>query len=213
MNEDIELSVCRPTPINPEGFNRNVELPYGLQNEHIMLAMNDFLGFLGFVNQQLNTRQIPRLESILMPANFSSIVGEFIKMNIPRYCQTLVNNRYHNGHPDLIPSGRFPGDSVQHADEGIEIKASRYLRGWQGHNPEDIWLMIFMFDCNRPNDNVKGIGPRSFRFLMVIGARLGAADWTFAGRSSTSRRTITASVNDSGYQKMMANWIYKDLSL
>ncbi len=69
-----------------------VELPYGLQNGHIMLAMNDFLGFLGFVNEQLNTRQISRLESILMPANFSSIVGEFIKMNIPGYCQTLAIN-------------------------------------------------------------------------------------------------------------------------
>jgi hypothetical protein len=101
-----------------------------------------------------------------MPANFSSIVGEFIKMNIPRYCQTLANNRYHNGHPDLIPSGRFPGDSIQHSDEGIEIKSSRYLKGWQGHNPEDIWLMIFIFDCNRPNDNIRGINPRSFQFLI-----------------------------------------------
>jgi len=47
MNEDLELSACSPTPINPEGFNPMAELPYGLQNEHIMLAMNDFWGFLG----------------------------------------------------------------------------------------------------------------------------------------------------------------------
>ena len=34
-------------------------------------------------------------------------------------------------------------------------------------------------------------------------------DWRFSGRSSTSRRTITASVANSGYEKMMENWIYK----
>ena len=35
------------------------------------------------------------------------------------------------------------------------------------------------------------------------------ADWTFSGRSETSRRTITAGVNRSGYDKMVGNWIYK----
>jgi hypothetical protein len=34
--------------------------------------MQGFLDFLGFVNQQLNTRELQRLETMLMPANFSS---------------------------------------------------------------------------------------------------------------------------------------------
>ena len=59
--------------------------------------MLDFLGFLEFINQQLYTKQMQRLESLLMPANFSSIVGEFIISRIPRYCAGLVKNRYHNG--------------------------------------------------------------------------------------------------------------------
>jgi hypothetical protein len=42
------------------------------------MAMNDFTDFLGFVNQQLYTRDMERQESIVMPANFSSIVGEFM---------------------------------------------------------------------------------------------------------------------------------------
>jgi hypothetical protein len=167
--------------------------------------MNDFLDFLGFINPQLHTKQIARLETMLMPANFSSIVGEFMTSAIPKYCKTLVKNRYHNGHPDLIPTGVFTTDSVQHSDIGIEVKASRYLGGWQGHNPEDIWLMVFVFDCNRPKDVI----PRPFRFIRVIGARLERTDWIFSGRSETSRRTITASVTKSGYAKMMANWIYE----
>jgi hypothetical protein len=162
--------------------------------------MNGFLLFLGFVNSQLHTKQIERLEAMLMPANFSSIVSEFMSSTIPKQCSTIVKNRYHNGHPDLIPATMFPNDTVQHAPHGIEIKASRYLRAWQGHNPEDVWLMVFVFDSNRP----KAVVPRPFHFVKVIGAELSKNDWVFSGRSETSRRTITASITESGYQKMAA---------
>jgi hypothetical protein len=199
-----ELDACTPHPLQTERFNPNADLPYSLKVEHLQSSMHDFLGFLGFINTQLYTREITRLEKMLMPANFSSIVGEFMSAAIPKYCLTLVKNRYHNGHPDLIPVGVFTNDAIQHADVGIEVKASRYLRGWQGHNPEDVWLMVFVFDCNRPAD----LTPRPFRFLRVVGARLEKSDWLFSGRSETSRRTITASVTETGYAKMMANWIY-----
>lgn len=209
MNKEIELAACTPYPVHPNGFNLEAKLLYGLTTERLQSAMNDFTNFLGFINLQLHSRKIERFESILMPANFSSIVGEFMSSSIPQYCPTLVKNQHHNGHPDILPKGRFPNDAVQHADEGIEIKSSRYLRGWQGHNPEDTWLMVFVFDSNRPVDKAKGIAPRPFKFVMVVGARLTKEDWIFAGRSETSRRTITASVTRSGYEKMMANWIYK----
>jgi hypothetical protein len=208
-DEKIERLACTPEPVLIEGFNRGTVLPYGFTIKHLHRSMNDFTNFLGFINEQLNSKRIERLETMLMPANFSSIVGEFMSSSIPKHCKTLVKNQHHNGHPDMIPAGRFPNDAVQHADEGIEIKGSRYLKGWQGHNPEDTWLMVFVFDSNRPVDAAKGITPKPFRFLMVLGARLTKADWLFAGRSGESRRTITASVTKSGYQKMMANWIYK----
>ena len=104
----------------------------------------------------------------------------------------------------MVPLERFPEDAIQHADEGIEIKGSRYLRGWQGHNPESTWLMVFMFD------SIKNINPKPFRFVAVFGAQLTKDDWQFSGRSETSRRTITASVAKSGYEKMLGNWIYRD---
>ena len=213
MSDSLELTACTPYPVHPDGFNSNAQIPYGCTTQHIQLAMNDFVNFLSFINQQLNTKGIPRLEVMLMSANFSSIVGEFISASLPKYCSSIVRNKYHNGHPDILPVGSFPNDAAQHANEGIEIKGSRYLRGWQGHNPEDTWLMVFMFDSNRPTDSAKGINPRSFRFLAVFGARLSKDDWLFSGRSEISRRTITASVSKSGYQKMVANWIYKDPSL
>jgi hypothetical protein len=199
-----EEQACVPLPLNDSCFNQSAVLPYGLQVEHVKFAMADFLDFLGFINSQLYTRQTPRLETMLMSANFSSIVGEYMTATIPKYCPSLVKNRYHNGHPDLIPAGVFLNNAVQYSTEGIEIKASRYSRGWQGHNPEDVWLMVFVFN----SDSASDIRPKPFSFVKVVGAQLNKEDWRFSGRSEQSRRTITASVTKSGYQKMSANWIY-----
>jgi len=192
MTQSTEEQACFPKKVAEAYFNPQCQLPYGLKMEEIHNAMNDFVEFLGFVNQQLHTKSIPRLESFLMPANFSSIVGEFMNMTIPRYCDSLVKNRYHNGHPDLIPSTTFSGDAVQYSTEGVEVKGSRHASGWQGHNPEAVWLMVFHFDSNTANDDQWDIGPKPFQFLGVYAAKLDLEDWTFSGRSATSRRTITA---------------------
>lgn len=208
--EDSEQSACTPKPVRPDKFNRAAKIPFGCKVKHIESAMADFVTFLGFINNQLATKKIPRLESFMMPANFSSLVGEFMNATIPKYCSTVAKNNYHNGHPDLLPKGVYPNDSKQHAKDGIEIKGSRYLTGWQGHNAEDVWLMVFVFDSNTARDESLEIAPRPFRFVKVVGALITRQDWAFSGRSATSRRTITASVTKSGFAKMEQNWIYRD---
>ncbi|MHB1328646.1 MAG: hypothetical protein ACYC2K_10645 [Gemmatimonadales bacterium] len=207
----IEALACTPAPLRPECFNDAATLPYGLTVGAVQAAMQEFLDFLGFINVQLHGRGTPRFESMLMQANFSSMVGEFMKSSIPKYSHGLAANRYHNGHPDLVPAGVFANDMVQHGDAGIEIKGSRYLTGWQGHNAEDTYLIVFSFDSNRPVDENKGIPPRPFRFLQVAAGLLQKSDWTFAGRSNTSRRTITATVNRDACQRMILNHIYRDV--
>lgn len=210
MTQELEQLACTPSPIDFKDFNASASLPHGLTVEHVYQAMNGFLGFLGFINQQLHSQGMERLESMLMPASFSGLVGEFMVSHIPRYCQEVVQNRYHNGHPDLIPAGMFAGDAVQYATEGVEIKASRYRSGWQGHNPEAVWLMVFVFDSNRPRDKFdESVLPRPFSFDMVLAAKLEKEDWRYSGRKSGSRRTSTASVNASGRTKMKSNWIYQ----
>lgn len=208
-NKNIKLLACKPIELNHLGFNPQVILPYGCTTKDIERAMQDYLSFLGFINQQLHSRGLPRLESFLMPANFSSIVGEFMAMTIPKYCKELVRNRYHNGHPDLLLANEYENDAAKYADKGIEIKASRRVSRWHGHNPESIWLMVFVFDSN--SSSAKDKTPKPFKFIKVIGALLDKEDWNYSGRSETSRRTITASVNRKGFEKMEQNWIYREL--
>lgn len=205
----LERQAVTPMPIDATGFNPKAEIPHGLTTSQLHEAMNEFQNFLRFVNEQLLSKGMVRLESLLMPANFSSVVSEFMNTSIPKHCPTLVKNTYHNGHPDLLPANTYPKDSVQYGHTGIEVKASRYLRGWQGHNAEESWLMVFVFDCNRPRDTAQGVKPRPFSFVKVVGAQLEESDWKFAGRSATSRRTITATVTPTGYAKMEANWLYR----
>jgi len=209
-DDPLEIASRIPTPIDRKYLNPRSVIPHGCTSDHVYAAMGEFVDFLGFINTQMATRDIPRFETMLMPANFSSMVGEFMSTTIPKYCKTIVKNEYHNGHPDLVPKGMYPGDSALHEEQGIEIKGSRYDKGWQGHNPENTWLMVFVFASNRPVDAGKGVSPFPFRFRAVYGAELSKADWSFAGRSETSRRTITATVLPSGYAKMRANWIYLD---
>ena len=204
-----EFLACTPVAVKSGQFNTTAKMPYELTIEHLQKGMNEFTQFLGFINPQLHTKNIERLESFLMPANFSSIVGEFMAAAIPKHCKTLSRNNYHNGHPDLVPTGHYPGNSAQHGPEGIEVKGSRHISGWQGHNAEDVWLMVFVFDSNTSSDVGKGVAPKPFRFVNVVGAGLEKSDWNFSGRSETSRRTITASINRSGYDKMEENWLYR----
>ena len=208
--DSLEIEACTPRPLNLKGFNPKAVIPYGCSAEVVQKAMQDFLDFLGFINIQLRSKKIERIELFVMMANFSSIVGEFMGASIPKYCRTVLRNEYHNGHPDLIPKDFYPKNSILHGEKGIEIKASRHVSGWQGHNPENCWLLVFFFESNTPRDKILNIRPISFRFKGVLGAKLSKTDWTFSGRSATSRRTITASVNKRGYEKMQKNWIYRD---
>ncbi|WP_071515926.1 hypothetical protein [Geitlerinema sp. PCC 9228] len=207
-----EYTACKPIIPDPQKFNSQAKLPYGLTVDNIKSVLEEYVDFLSFINSQLHTRKIPRLESFLMPATFSGIVGEFMNFSIPKYCNSLVKNQYHNGHPDLIPINVFPQNAVQYSDRGIEVKASRYMSRWQGHNPEAIWLMVFCFDSNKLEDPGKDIKPKPFKFLAVYAAKLNRDDWNFSGRSKTSRRTSTATVNNKGLLKMKSNWIYEDIS-
>jgi len=70
--------------------------------------------------------------------------------------------------------------------------------------------MVFYFDSNTSRDKEREVGPKPFRFKAVYVAKLEEEDWTFSGRSETSRRTITASINQRGVEKMKSNWLYRD---
>ncbi|MEO8155174.1 MAG: hypothetical protein ABI605_19075 [Rhizobacter sp.] len=112
----LEEVACKPDAVRIEHFNENALIPSGVTIQHVASAMNDFVAFMRMVNVRLHEEGTDRLESMLMPANFSSIVGEFMSAGIPKRCSSVVKNRYHNGHPDIIPAGLYPGNVDFHLE-------------------------------------------------------------------------------------------------
>ena len=112
QKEDLDLAFCIPEQPKLEDFNTNARIPFGVEAEHVFKAMVDFTDFLRTVDTELVRKKMARLEDMLMPANFSSIVGEFVTSNLPKHCLTIAKNSYHNGHPDLLPAGKYPGNAA-----------------------------------------------------------------------------------------------------
>lgn len=148
----------------------------------------------------------------MQPAGYSGLMSGLAVESMARETERegaapgLRANRRLNGRPDLVPRGAYPGDAVLRGEVGIEVKASRYARGWQGHNLEAGWLMVVQFAVDVLTEPVYDRSPTTIERVLV--AELEEADWTFSGRSETSRRTITASINPLGYAKLAAGAVY-----
>ncbi len=74
------------TPEKPDqaGFNPKAAIPFGVTTAHVKSAMDEFSDFLEFIDAQLLDKGMTRFEDMLMPANFSSMVGESMSVGIPK---------------------------------------------------------------------------------------------------------------------------------
>lgn len=196
----------RPALIR-EYFNRAAILPFGLTVENIEAAINSTYDFLHDVNKFLIRRGYDRLEDMLLGNSFAGILSEVLVQNLAKHSTTLVRNRYVGGYPDLIVRGHHMGDSILRGQEGIEVKASKQPGGWQGHNIEQGWVMIFRYTNDIVTEPKENREPT--QIVEVMAADLTPQDWSFSGRGETSRRTITASINQQGTNKLRANAIYR----
>jgi hypothetical protein len=199
--------IGRPA-LHPRGFDYGVSLPYDLRVAEVRAGMEAFYDFLNAANSYMTEKGWNRLEETLSAATFSGVVSELIVESVSSQSRAVVKNQYHNGRPDLVPRGLYAGDSVLRGEEGIEVKASRNASGWQGHNVESGWIMIFQYEVDVTTEPVELRAPS--RLVRVLCARLHEADWSFSGRGSTSRRTITASIVQSGYEKLTRRPVYLD---
>lgn len=189
-----------------------VPLPYGLTHTAVVDAVNDIYAYLHAINRASIDYGYERLDDFMQRAAFSGLLSDLAVRAMATASEHegatpgLRANRRHNGRPDLVPRGAYPGDAVLAGEQGIEVKASRALRGWQGHNIEDGYLMVVQFTPDIDTMPVYDRAPTVINRVMV--ARLEQADWTFSGRGAGSRRTPTASVNPSGYTKLIAGSAY-----
>lgn len=188
-----------------------MDLPYGLEPTGILAAINDLYAYLHALNRASIEHGYDRLEDIMLPAGFSGLMSELVVRAIARHhahaSPGVVKNQYPNGRPDLVPRAVYQGDAVLRGTSGVEVKVSGHATSWQGHNPETGWLTVVHIEVDRTTQPIYDRSPT--RVERVLVAELTEDDWSFSGRSETSRRTPTASINRGGRAKLTAGLVYQ----
>jgi len=185
--------------------NRRVILPYEFKMKEVEKAVAETYRLFHGLNDFLEGGGFRPLEELLLGNSLSGIISEFLVKNIGTASATLEANMKVGGHPDLLPRGHYSSNLVLKGDEGIEVKSSIQRGGWQGHNPEDCWLMVFRYAIGE-QDKGESV---PLTFLEILCAKLDRSDWSFSGRKGTSRRTPTASITASGVEKLRRNFLYR----
>ncbi|MBM4356461.1 MAG: hypothetical protein FJ109_22140 [Deltaproteobacteria bacterium] len=197
--------MMEPSRLDPRFVNPHAVLPYGLKTKEIEVAVAETYRLFHGLNSYLRTSGFPRLEALILGNSLSGMVSEFLCENLARASSSLEANLKVGGHPDLLPKGKYASNQVLKGKEGIEVKASVRPGGWQGHNPEDGWLLVFRFHCGAG----AGPTPAPLTFVEILCAKVAKSDWSFSGRKGTSRRTPTASLTAFGVEKLRRNFVYR----
>lgn len=197
--------MTHPTKLNPRYVNRKVILPYRLKVDEVERAVSETYRLFHGLNENLRNNGFSPLEELILGNSLSGIISKFLVKNIARVSSTLEANLKVGGHPDLLPKGHYSSNLVLKGGEGIEVKSSIQKGGWQGHNPEDCWLMVFRYMVGEQK-NKKSI---PLTFIEILCAKLTKSDWSFSGRKGASRRTPTASITSTGVGKLRKNFLYR----
>lgn len=198
------MPVIREAPAASK-FNPDIELPYQLRREDFALVMQDVYDFFFDVNAHLFNKGIKRLDDMLRPAAMSGLISDMIAASMARHSRVLVENRYHNGHPDLIVNGRYPDDSVKAGQEGVEIKSTRKPGGAvDTHGAREQWMCVFFY---RVDDKTEPAAERAaMKFSEVYLGRVAVDDFRKNSRGELGTRTAT--LNREGIRKLRRNWVY-----
>lgn len=197
--------MTRPNQLDSQYVNRHVVLPYDLKVGEVEKAVAETYRLFHGLNDFLVEGGFRPLEELLLGNSLSGIISEFLVKNIARASETLEANLKVGGHPDLLPKGYYASNLVLKGEEGIEVKSSIQPGGWQGHNPEDCWLMVFRYAIGEQESGE--VVPLTF--VEILCAKLARLDWSFSGRKGASRRTPTASITASGVEKLRNNFLYR----
>lgn len=189
-------------------FNPSATLPYSLRLTDFEAAMDDVYVLLHAINDALQQRGLLRLEESVRGAVYSGLLSDIISASLAKHSLGLVRNAYPaNPHPDLLPVGRYPNDSAQSAEEGVEVKVTKKKGGGVDmHGARPSWYAIFRYVADYTTQPV--IAREPTRFTDVWLSELSAADFRKNPRGELGTRT--ASPDRAGLAKLRAAWVYHE---
>ena len=200
------MAIKRATPYQAK-FNDNIELPYQLRLHDFLLVMQDVYDFFFDVNSHLFGKGIKRLDEMLRPAAMSGLISDMVTASMARHSRVLVENKYHNGHPDLIVNGVYANDSVKAGEQGVEIKSTRKAGGAvDTHGAREQWMCVFVYQVDSTTE--PAVDRRPMKFTEIYLGHVTVEDFRKNPRGELGTRTATLDRN--GIRKLRSNWIYMD---
>jgi hypothetical protein len=191
---------------DPEKFNQNATLPYQLRLKDFELALQDVYDFFYDVNALLTSKGLQRLDDMLRPANMSGLLSDMLTASLAKHSRTLVQNRYFNGHPDLLVQGIYPNDSIKSGTEGVEIKSTRKAGGAvDTHGAREQWMCVFVY--NTDAETQPAVNRQPMKFAEIYLGHVTLEDFRKNPRGELGTRTATLDRN--GIAKLRQNWVYK----
>ena len=188
------------------GFNDRVALPYQLRLQDFQMAMQDVYDFFYDVNSHLTDRGLQRLDDMLRPAIMSGVLSDMLTASLARHSRVLTENRYHNGHPDLIVQGVYPENAVKAGAEGVEVKTTRKVGGAvDTHGARDQWLCVFVYRVDNASEPARDRNPVTFTAVYL--GNVTTRDFRRNPRGELGTRTAT--LHREGIQKFRESWVYR----
>lgn len=188
------------------GFNNAAVLPYELRLEDFKLALQDVYDFFFDVNSHLVGKGLDRLDDMLRPAIMSGVLSDMLTASLAKHSRTLIENRYFNGHPDLVVKGKYPSNSVKAGEYGVEIKTTRKAGGAvDTHGARNQWMCVFVYEVDNSSEPASDRNP--LRFTEIYLGKVVVADFRKNARGELGTRTAT--LHAKGIAKLRQSWIYK----
>ena len=200
------MPIIRATPDGSK-FNPEAKLPYQLRREDFALVMQDIYDFFYDVNMHLFNKGIKRLDEMLRPAAMSGLISDMASASMAQHSRVLVENQYHNGHPDLIVNGIYPNDAVKAGEEGIEVKSTRNRGGAvDTHGAREQWMCVFVYRVDKTTE--PAVDREPMKFTEIYLGYVTVDDFRKNPRGELGTRTAT--LHRYGIQKLRSNWVYLD---
>jgi len=199
------VAILRNTVVTAK-FNREAQLPYELRLQDFQMAMQDAYDFFYDVNSHLAGRGLRRLDDMLRPAIMSGVLSDMLAASLAKHSRVLTENRYFNGHPDLIVQGVYPGNAVKAGTDGVEVKTTRKSGGAvDTHGARDQWMCVFVYDVDTESEPASERRPMTFTEVYL--GRVTIEDFRRNPRGELGTRTAT--LHKDGIKKLRENWVYK----
>ena len=202
----MDTSAISRNRADPSKFNQNAGLPFELRLKDFELSMQDVYDFFYDVNAHLARKGLQRLDDMLRPAIMSGVLSDMLTASLAKHSRVLTENKYFNGHPDLIVQGVYADNAVKAGTDGIEIKTTRKSGGAvDTHGAREQWMCVFVYDTDTETEPARNRRPMTFTEVYL--GSVTVEDFRKNPRGELGTRTAT--LHRDGIKKLRENWIYR----